>query len=365
MNCEIEKNNVLISWKIQTFDRQRKEFSDRFYILDWDKTSKYGRNRIIEILGISKATQENNIRGIGIQSFTWSIGVSKPDDRMLEFRHLFVERTIADFEKSGDKTTVFCGVNLNRDYYEDETCREISLQEIIRIKHGDNAILFDAQTIASIGPTEIRNKESWTVDKANTVFNFIQVIKLIWNSNWARKRISLTEHFSDNIQVKITHDFPTVESMCAVLTLFRQLYAKDSLMEKTCRIYNEHSSNHTKIMWVENRLKVFKQSLGDAPMFINIQGITIRELLQVFLYATGLIHSVGKDNHAKRNKFSELVRQNGQEKITMAVSDSFWTVLRYSIDIFHVVKQDYEYWTEKEECVKSDMFNLYSLLHNE
>jgi hypothetical protein len=36
-----------------------------------------------------------------------------------------------------------------------------------------------------------------------------------------------------------------------------------------------------------------------------------------------------------------------------------------AVNVFHVVKQDYEHWTVQEGCAKSDMFDIYSLLRSQ
>ncbi|MFC1783831.1 hypothetical protein ACFL02_09650, partial [Planctomycetota bacterium] len=183
-------------------------------------------------------------------------------------------------------------------------------------------------------------------------------------SSWTRKRSSITTHHKDKTESSVECDFPTVENMCAVLTLFRQLYAADALIENTCKIYNEHCNNATKKSWIDDRLKMFKQSIEAAPQFIQLQGCTVRQLFNAFLYGTGMVHSPDNRDRENRNRLSDLVRQNSREKVIMAVNASFWMALEYAVHVFHVVKQDYEHWTEQEGCAKSDMFDIYSLLQS-
>lgn len=364
-------DDILVSWMIPTFDRQLKgpfPLPHRHYILDWTKTNESEQAEIIKILEISNDSSSQKSCGIGTHSETFSVGASKPDERMLRFRHIFVRKSPEEFKKivDGQNYNVFTGVNLNREYFEDDTGKEISLHEIMGIAHGENMVIFDAENITRIGATSINAKETWTIEKANTIFNFIQIVRLIWNSSWAKKRISITTHFNNNKQTNITCDFPVVESMCAVLTLFRQLYAdNDSLMKSACEIYLQHSSNTTKASWISHCLKMFEQCLDTATEPIWLQEYTVQELLQIFLYATGIIHSPNEKNRKKRDKLSALVRLYGREKVIMAVSSSFWMLFKYAVDIFHVVKQDYEYWTEREGCAKSDMLNIYSLLQSQ
>ena len=365
-------DDILVSWVIPTFDRRLKgpfPLPTRYYELDWTKASENERAEIIKILGISHDSHEQKFEGIGARSETFIVGATKPDERMLRFRRMFVEKPIEELKRSTNDSKrsyrVFRGVNINRDYFEDETGQEISFRDMIQIASGNkNLIPFDSENIVQIGPCPICAKEKWTVDKANTLFTFIQVVRLIWRSSWARKKISVTTHFNNKEHIEVTCDFPAVESMCAVLTLFRQLYASDDLMKNTCTKYNDHCSNHTKKEWVDFCKESFKQRLNGNPFVFHLQGCSVKQLFDAFLYGTGIVHSPIKRNRENRNKLSELVRQHGREKVIMAVNESFWMTLKYAIDVFHIVKQDYEHWTEQEGCVKADMFDIYSLLQS-
>lgn len=366
-------DDIRVSWVIPTFDRRIKgpmPPPTHYYELDWTKASENERAEIIKILGISDDSHKQKFEGIGAWSETFSVGANKPDERMLRFRRMFVEKPIEELKRStrdSEKSyRVFTGVNLNREYFEDETGQEISVREMIQIASGNkNLIPFDSENIVQLGPCPICTKEKWTVDKANTLSNFIQVVRLIWRSSWARKKTSITTHFNNKEHIEITGNFPAVESMCAVLTLFRQLYAKqDSLMKKTCEIYREHSSNATKILRVDDCLKNFEQNLKGNPIFIRLKECTVKQLFESFLYGTGILHSPSDINRKNRSKLFELVRKNSREKVIMAVNESFWMVLQYAVNVFHIVKQDYEHWTEQEGCAKSDIFNIYSLLQS-
>lgn len=361
-------DDILVYWVIQTFDRRLKgpfPLPRHYYEFDWTKASENEQAEIIKILGIYDDSHKQELLGIGEQSETFSVGATKPDERMLRFRRMFVEKPIEELKRSTSDSEksyrVITGVNLNREYFEDETGQEISTREMMQIATGDkNIISFNAEDIAKIEPTDICAREAWTVDKANTLFNFIQVVRLIWRSSWARKRSTITIYPGSVVKC----DFPTVESMCAVLTLFRQLYATDALMENTCKIYNEHCNNATKKKWVDFCIEGFRQSLDGNPSFIHLQGCSVKHLFEAFLYGTGIVHSPSDRNRENRNRLFKLVRQHGREKVIMAVNESFWMALKYAVDVFHVVKQDYEHWTEQEGCAKSDMFDIYSLLQS-
>jgi hypothetical protein len=362
-------DDIMVYWVIQTFDRQLKgpfPLPQRHYVLDWTKVSENEKADIMKIIGISDVPHEQKSARTWTESATWSVGATLPDERMLRFRYMFVEKPIEEQMDSKKPYKIFKGVSLNREYFEDETGREISMREMIQIATGNkNMIPFDTENIVQLGPCPISEKEKWTVDKANTIFNFIQVVRLIWRSNWAQKRSSITTYRKDNTKSSVECDFPTVENMSAVLTLFRQLYApSDKLMEKVCEVYKEHSSNTTGKMWVDVCLENFRQSLDRNSNFIHLQGCTVRQLFEAFLYGTGIVHSPSDINYKNRNRLSELVMQHGREKVIMAVNTSFWSVLEYTVNVFHVIKQDYEYWTEQEGCAKSDMFDIYSLLQS-
>ena len=360
-------DDILVSWVIPTFDRRIKgpmPPPTLYYELDWTKASGNEQAEIIEILGISDNSKKEEFVGLGKQSETFSIGATNLHERMLQFRQMFVGKSTDHLKRltSDSKIRVFTGVNINRDYFEDETGQEISVQEMIQIVEGNkNLILFDVENIAKIGPTDICSVEKWTVDKANILFNFIQVVRVIWRSSWFRKSPTIT--MSSGSIVK--SDFPTVENMCSILTLFRQLYApSDKLMKEVCEVYGEHSSNATKKIWVSDCLKRFNQSLDTIPFFIQSQKCTTKDLFDAFLYGTGMVHSPENRNSKHRDALSKVVEQCGREKVIMAVNESFRRAFQCAVDVFHIVKQDYEHWTKRNGRKKSNMFDIYSLLRS-
>ena len=257
-------DDILITWTIRTFDRRLKTLSPlpKHYVLDRTKASESEQAEIMKIFGTSDGPDEQKPKGLGARSETLSVG-NRPDERMLRFRQMFVEKPIEEIKRflnggGPNSHRVFKSVNLHRDYFEDETGREITMREMMQIANGNkNEMFIDAESVVQLGPCAIRAREKWAVDKtivvdkANTLFNFIQVVGLIWRSSWARKKISITTNSDNDGKTNITCDFPAVESMCAVLTLFRQLYASDALMERTCDIYMEHASNEIKKQWVD------------------------------------------------------------------------------------------------------------------
>ncbi|MCX5634198.1 MAG: hypothetical protein NTW93_11110 [Phycisphaerae bacterium] len=362
-------DDICVHWTISTFDRQLKgQLSARHYILDWTKASENEQIEIMNILGISSAPPKQKSNEMWTKSETFSVGATKPDERMLRFRRMFVEKPVEEISKKansvGKRHSVFENVNLNREYYEDETGREISMREIIQITHGSNYITFDVEGIVQLGSCTISARETWTIDKANTLFNFIQVVRLILGSSWAQKKSSITTYRKDKTEA-LDCDFPTVENMSAILILFRQLYASDKLMEKACEVYKEHSSNITKKSWIDHCLNNFKQIIDSEPGFFHLlQGCTVKQLFEAFLYGTGMVHSPCDRNLENRNRLSGLVRQYGREKVIMAVNISFWNVLECAGGLFRVIKQDYERWIKQDGCVGSDMFDIYSLLQS-
>ncbi|MFA5423393.1 MAG: hypothetical protein WC374_06000 [Phycisphaerae bacterium] len=359
-------DDIKVYWMIPTFDRRLNgpfPLPQRHYILDWTKATKNEQAEIMEILDISNDLPHQRNPETWGGSETLSVGLAKIDERMLKFRHMFVDKSVDEQEGNRTCCKVFATVNLGREYFEDETGREISKREMMQIASGNkNLIPFDTENIMQLGPCHISAKETWTVEKANTIFNFMQVVRLIWSSSWAQKKSSITYHKNtENLLVKC--DFPTVENMCAVLPLFRQFYApSDKLMEKVCGIYKEHAGDAIKKMWVDLCLKSFKDGLQEKEHFIQLHESTVMQLFESFIYGTGLIHSPSNINHNNRRLLSKLIELHGREKIIMAVNSSFWVVFGFAADVFHVVKQDYEYWTEEEGCTKSDMFDICSLL---
>jgi len=363
------EREISVSWIIYTFDRKAKKplpLLRKHYELDWTKASKAEKADILDILKISPEPKSQIPPDLNNVKCTFSVGVCHPDNRMLKYRHLFVEIQAEDITKVSEQTQrlrSLLSVNLRREYFEDETGTEISMQDIGRLAFGnDRLILFECENIAKIGPTEMLYPETWSPDKANTIFNFIQVIRVIWNSDWARARSSVSFHKDgQHEQELIECTFPQVCSMSSVLTLFRQLYGRDTLMENTCKGYLQHCADGVKKQWIKERHELFDTYGKSRPDFID-GDVTVFQLLNQFLYSTGLVHSASHENINNRKKFSSLVSKYGREMVLLAVNNSFWQILGYSIDVFHIVKQDYEYWIGSGKCAAHDIVDIYSLL---
>jgi hypothetical protein len=366
-DCRIR--DIVVTWMIPTFDRAAKgpmPPPHRHYVLDWTKTSKPQQDEILDILGVSLKIVPQHQPNFHITACTTSVGASQPDNRMLKFRHLFIEQhkdsapvTIA---ARGD-ASVFTTVSLHREYFEDETGAEISIQDMTRIASGNpRAILLEAESILEIGPTCMLAPEKWDVAKANTLFSFMQVIRVVSNSEWAKVRSSFTlqKDGASGQENVVARTFPDVGSMSAVLTLFRQLYGKDDLMNKACGIYLQHSSNGVKKTWIQLCHKRFNSfTTGSTP---PLGSIPVSRLFDIFLYSAGLVHAPASENETYRTQFSSLVAIHGREKIVMAINWAFWQTLGYATDAFHVIEQDYDAWLLAGTCVPPDMIDIFSLL---
>ncbi|MFC1783832.1 hypothetical protein ACFL02_09655 [Planctomycetota bacterium] len=132
-------DDILVSWVIPTFDRRIKgpmPPPTKYYVLDWTKASENERSEIIKILGISDDSHKQKFEGIGAWSETFSVSANRPDERMLRFRRMFVEKSIEEIERltsdSKESYRVFTGVNLNREYFEDETVPTYQMAVIAR-----------------------------------------------------------------------------------------------------------------------------------------------------------------------------------------------------------------------------------------
>jgi hypothetical protein len=363
-------DNIQVTWAIHTFDRRLKgpfPLPIKHYVLDWTKASESEQLEIIKILGISDGPDKQKPKGLGARSETLSVGI-RPDERMLRFRQMFIEKPIEEIKRlTSDARKPFRTFKnfCLPDYFEDETGREITIREILQIKEGnENVIPFDAENIAQLGPCAMNATETWTVDTANTLFNFIQIVRLIGCSRWARKKATITVHSSvNNSDQKLESNFPDVDSVCAVLTLFRQLYAKsDKVMESACTVYIEHCGAEIKKAWVNRCLQSFNKNLDESPDLSEIKGCTIKQLFEAFLYGTGIVHSIGPRTKDNLKGLSELVRQHGREKVIFAVHESFWMTAKYAFDVCRVVERDYAYWTETQEFAKADMLDIFTLL---
>lgn len=360
---------TIVMWTIHCFDKRKKNplpLTNRTFCLDWSKVSDDAAKDTLSILKDSEPPVPRSAPNIGDTTETLSYSSQKPDRRMLKYRHLFIETEPQDIQKRlndpNSQVKSVRGIYIPK-YFEDENGAPITMTDIMKYVTGEENPIINTESILRIGPVDQKNQSDWTIDKANTIAHFFEIIKLIYNSNWQKSPLSITSTALDSNKPQIVQ--PRVESTCSILLFFRQLYStKDKLFENACEYYIEHASNDLKIAWVKERKNAFYALLNNAPFPFQITEYSTKEFIDVFLYGSGLIHPIGNNLRAQ-NKLKGLIKKYGKEKVAFTIHSCFRQLLGYAIDIYHVIKQDFDYWVKKKGYSGPHVVDVYELFRSD
>ncbi|MCH8150472.1 MAG: hypothetical protein IH987_21255, partial [Planctomycetes bacterium] len=301
----------------------------RWFILDENRTAEEEKAIIIALIRGGKPPTPSAPDGVFAESLTISHGISGTSRDILRYRHLFKEcsseewkETHESFFKSGQHRSME-SVSLMGQYFEDELGNEISEIEMHdQMAGGKTTIIFGKpESVTRLGPTIPKDREGWSVDTANTMAQFFQVVDLIRDSTWMAAPLTITQFDKGDIA---SSSFPSTEAALSILVLFRQLFSsnkQDDLFNRACGAYIRHCEGPIKAEWVKVEKSNFNGILNGRPWpgLIKVDCPTA-ELLDAFLYGARLIHS--RDD--KRQESTELLRgildKTPREHLVMGVN---------------------------------------------
>jgi hypothetical protein len=355
----------IVTLSILRFDKRKKNplpLTNHMFCLDWSNASNKEIAEILNILSASKLPTLNPNPNIGDTSEAFGYFSHSVDYKLLKYRHLFVEVEPNELlKKLNDPASKVNPVSLSiPGYIEDENGNKVTELDIIKYVTGQEKpiIAGNIESVLAMGPSEPKNKTEWTIIKANTIAHFLQIVKLIYNSNWLRTGLSISYTSSDPNSKKIIQ--PSIEKTCSILLLFRQfLFGEyDKLFKKACDHYIEHTSSDSKAVWVRERKIAFTSLLDKPPFVFQVTEFSTRQFIDIFLYGSGLIHPI--DNE-KLNELKNLIAKYGKDEVAFTIHSCFRQVLGYAIDIYHVIKQDFDYWVKEKGYIGPDIVDVYDL----
>ena len=190
--------------------------------------------------------QKPSHSAVGLEEsvITMSMGPRPSRDWVLKFRHLFVEvpdNDLGAFFNHPDRQPFGLDqVSPSSEYFEDENGKPISIYEMIGHSRGEEfpIIIGDPKSVLRLGPIAPREVVSWTVDKANAMGQFLDVVTRIHASAWFREPHSLTTvSTKDQGSELLEAIFPNDAATMSILAYFRQLHGGDKLLLKACDAY--------------------------------------------------------------------------------------------------------------------------------
>lgn len=229
---------------ISCFDKRRAKplpVYNRWYWLDWAKLDDMQRAEILHIVGNEERNSQHRPVGFDETIITMSVGSPNDGRQILKYRNSFDAVPDNDIEAfyndparhQGAFQTMNCGF----EYFEDENGMPISKYQMIEHVSGQALpiLLGDPQSVVRLGPMSAANSGSWTVAKANTIGQFLDVVERIYASEWFRSPHFITSLSQKTGESKLLEaQFPDDAETMSVLAYFRQLHAGDKLLVKAC-----------------------------------------------------------------------------------------------------------------------------------
>lgn len=340
-----------VIWVISLFDSRSPSplpLKNRSLVLDWKALNEEQVRECLEILR-DRDTQLPNPSSFTSTVMSISRNTIQPDERMLRFRSFFNER---ELEASDSEPTRYVTVSLNREYMEDESGAEISMYQIMQHMTGQEypIIAGDPDSVLRLPPA-LPNPKSWSEESANTIAQFLEVVVLIHASEWIRCTPRLTHELqtSENSNAVTTGDpakllesiVPDVRETQSVLAYFRQLHAKDKLFIRTCDAFVAACRDSARNQWIEEQKHSFNTMI-DSKENPFCSGYSPREVIAMFMYGAGLLHS--EANRGADKDLFDFIQKDGIYRVRSAFNNCLWDILSYATVSYHVIKRDFNHW---------------------
>jgi hypothetical protein len=345
----------LILWIISCFDKRREKpfpVYNRSFRLNWDSLSESEQQEVLEILAEKDGRSTPSPSGLGTAVVTLSRTASKPDLRMLKFRGAFVELDEEALKREWEKNSWRKFVDLNTEYFEDETGKRISDYEMIQHVSGDDqpVIIGDSKSVMKLGPSTPTATADWTTASANTISQFLNVIERIYASAWFAGAKSISYEVDQNSQAgtgqldtsKLLEAlYPSDEETIAVLAYFRQLHAGDKLFVKAVECYKKYCGDQRKVWWIDVEKQQFEKLIDSQPRPFNVPH-TMREIIKMFMYGAGLLHSALNDGADKQ--LIQFIQSQGRHNVVAIFNHCLMEIFAAAVPSYHVIWHDFGHW---------------------
>jgi len=265
---------MMLSWKIRYLDKTDKRFKDRYLELNTESLEPAAR-AAVELIVESKSSRTE--RGI------------------LKFRHLFVERTLEEVSVGCNVADSLTSVFLH-DYFEDETGREISRNEMARIMTGSPTAIaippgakqHDIDLMLAEPKPVPLVEVSLSADEVRLLGYFVRDLKEMLNSTFMKDSPAQLTWSAGNVTVETAASDDEIRSF---VTIFRRLYMRGDPASflNAVTIFAKALADHSRGKWVAGTAQEYQQILESAPdcrPFIapGTCTFTTKRLIDVFLY---------------------------------------------------------------------------------
>jgi hypothetical protein len=220
----------------------------------------------------------------------------------------------------------------------------------------------DPDSVLRLGPVSAIERDRWTVQKANTIAQFLEMVERILASKWFHTPKSMTSSSHKDKQELLEAIFPNDEDVMAVLTYFRQLYGDDELVSRVCGIYLKHSGDGRKKDWILERQQTFESLVTSPPAFFKGNGETRLEIIRMFMYGARLLHSSSR--HGQTAALQAFITQHQRHASVIIFNACLMDLFGVASTIYPVVKQDFSHWIGSDALAPPDRIAIPALFAN-
>ena len=317
-------------WYVDCIHSETKEMSRKEYVLNESLMSETERHEFNVLM-----TQKHR------------------DWQLLKFRRFFIEVSEAQLSELQCNMRSYSTVNqyLPPDgYFEDENGKPMNELGMLDVATGDPTEVYggNVQSAYRRGVTTMKDKEGWTVDKANNVAHFLQLVQQIRTSNWIQHDLSFTTQGGKVLEAK----YADQESTRSFLFSLRQLLMpgkSDDSFNLACDIYSAHVSDQAKVAWVKHEQEKFANVRKHICAPWQIDAYTMEEVIEMVIYGAGLAHRVSRDKWEE--KLPAVLEKHGKERFQFVFQGSCRTLLNYPMAAAPIIGQDFANWIKNEGCV--------------
>lgn len=356
---------ILVYWAIATFDRTKEKplpVETRFWILPWNSVSESETKEILNILGIDVSDRQSEAE-VTLGEEEYSFSFTKPDLRMFKFRERFNPIERSELERlivPGGEITRLIPVNLGIEYFEDEQKQPITVLEMLREAKGEEhpIIPHNPHSVLQLGPIA-RSCHKALEDDSNKIARFLETVEYVAGSSWWQNPPSIKMKKGD-VSELVQAIFPNIAETQAVILSLRQIYANDDLLNIACKRYLKLCGDQRKTQWIQQTKAAFNQYLKDSANFPFPLGISVRELIDVFLYGAGIVHSRATEEFEV--KLRRLLDTHGGPHVVMTIHCSLRFLFEYAIHAFLVIRQDFQGWLQSESVPEPTRISMHNVL---
>jgi hypothetical protein len=346
-NPEMDAPNLL-QWSVTTINRQTRTFGKRVLYLNTSALPPALAAAVTQ----AAATPE-----------------------IINYRHLFGETNPLTDEFHN--THAF---SLVETYYEDAAGNPMNHVEFMDALAGGQkgVLLGKPESVLRFGPTKMNNTTQWSVEKANTIAHFLEVVKYLAESKWIRTGVSYQQTFRGGTLFQpailgptgpepgttskpLNFKRPDLYTINAILVLIRQLVPSDALFKRAYEIYTHHCADQGRLIFAQHEQQLFDQTLVEEPMLFA-HGYTGDDILRLFFYEFGLMH---RPKPSQTEKFRKMIEAQGRERTFMAFHSTLHRLTASGMNLARIVAQDFQSWIDVEKQTPPNRVSFDDILRDD